>query len=139
MRFLLPILMLNTIAAFGQASPRDSCYAHLDTLTNQKVFKFVDKIPAVQGGMEALLKEISKKIKYPSIDKKYPVGSNVIVAFVVTIDGSITGKRIIRNIDGTDLGEQLLNIVDDVKWEPGTCNGKKVPTLQLIPLIIDLK
>jgi outer membrane biosynthesis protein TonB len=137
MRFILPILMFNGIVAFAQNSGKDSCSSLLDTLTNQKVFKFIDRMPAVQGGMQALIKEIQRKIRYPH-NGQYPVESRVIIAFVIEVDGSITGKRIIQNVAGTDLGNQLLDIVDDFKWEPGTCNGKKVPTLQLFPMIVDV-
>jgi TonB family protein len=136
MKLILPILLLNSIVLFGQN--KDSCSSQYDTLTKQKVFKFADRVPIVQGGMAALAKEISKKIRYPHVEK-YSIESRVIVAFVIEPDGSITGKRIIQNVTDTDLGNQLLEIVDDFKWEPATCNGKKVPTLQLFPMSVDFE
>ena len=124
------------MTAFGQQNNHDSCVTVMDTLTNQKVFKLVDKMPMVHGGMQELFKQVSSRIKHPHIDK-YPVDSKIIVAFIVREDGQIIGKRIIKNVNG--IGEQLLDIVNDFSWEPGSCNGKNVPTLQIIPLIIDLK
>jgi periplasmic protein TonB len=138
MRFVLIILLFNVVVAFGQGESNDSCRAQVDTLTHLEVFRIVEKMPTVEGGMQALYKEISKKIKYPHIDK-HPIESKVIIAFVVDANGKILGKRIIKNITGTDLGEQLLEIVDDLRWDPGRCNGQAVPTLQLIPMIIDFK
>jgi hypothetical protein len=135
MKLILPILLVNSIVVFGQNA--DSCSSQYDTLTKQKVFRFADRMPIVQGGMGALAKEISKKIRYPDVEN-YLIESRVVVAFVIEANGSLTGKRIIQNIAGTDIGNQLLDIVDDFKWQPGTCQGKKVPTLQLFPMIVDV-
>jgi hypothetical protein len=136
MKLILPILLFNSIVLFGQN--KDSCLSQFDTLTNREVFTFADRMPVVQGGIQALVKEISRKIRYPH-DEKYPIESKVVVAFVIEANGSLTGKRIIQNIAGTDIGNQVLDIVDDFKWQPGSCNGKKVPTLQLFPMIVDVE
>jgi hypothetical protein len=134
---MLAILMLYTSVAFAQSNAKASCSIEVDTLTNTEVFRMVDKMPEVEGGMLGLYKEISKKIKYSHLDE-YPMDTKVIVAFVIDKNGQVTGKRIIKNIKGTDLGEQLLDIVDDLKWQPGICNGKPVPTMQLVPMSVDL-
>jgi len=136
---MLPVFMLSTLIAFGQKETNNSCISRVDTLTNLEVFPTVDKFPTVDGGMEALYKEVSKRIKYPNTHKQDPIESKVLVAFIVNVDGQINGKRIIKNITGSDLAEQLLDIVDDVKWEPGFCNGKAVRTLLVLPMIIDIK
>ena len=125
------MLLFNAFAAFGQKGQIDSCYSFLDTLTNQQVFKLTDQTPKVEGGMEQLIKELSKRIKYPHIDK-YPIDTNVIVGFIITEDGQLAGKRIIKDFRG--YGKQLLDILDDFYWQPGICNGKKVATLQLFPM-----
>ena len=62
----------------------------------------------------------------------------MIVAFVIDKDGHMKGKRILKDIEGTDLGKQLLDIIDDMTWHPATCEGKVVPTIQMMPLIVDI-
>lgn len=62
----------------------------------------------------------------------------IYVAFVVKEDGQIIGKRVVRNIEGTDVAEQMLELLDNLKWQPGVCNGRNVATLFLLPVIIDL-
>ena len=95
-------------------------------------------MPSVDGGMQQLFQVMAKRIKYPKNDN-YPIESKVFVAFVVTELGDITGQRIVKNIEGTDLAEQLLEVVSEFKWLPGTCNGKQVPTILILPMIIDVK
>jgi hypothetical protein len=135
MRIILAILFFSALTAAGQPGKSDSCHFFLDTLTNQQVLKFLPGMPRVQGGMEEVSKEISKRIKYPHIDR-YPMDTKVIVAFIITEDGRVTGKRVIKDFSG--FGEQLLDILDDFKWDPGTCNGKSVSTLQVFPMIIEI-
>lgn len=137
-RFILTaVLAFNTLFAFGQTKADTvTCYTKLDTLTQQLIYTRVDTMPDVKGGSHVLYKEISKRIKYP-VDK-LSFDSKVIIAFLVMEDGRILGKRIINDIDGTDLASQLFNIVDDLEWRPGTCNGMYVPALYYLPLIVHL-
>lgn len=137
MRLILTLMVFKTIAAFGQTSnDKVSCSMKLDTLTKEQVYESVDKMPEVQGGLEALYKEISG-IKFPATARDQ--GSiKIYVAFVVMDDGQIIGKRVVRNIKGTDSAEQVLGILDHLKWQPAMCNGRKVATLFLLPVTIDL-
>lgn len=137
MKLILVIFLFNTCFAFGQKGNKTACYPQVDTLTKREVYKSVDEMPKVVGGMEELFLQISKKLKYPHIDK-HPIESKVIVAFIVDIDGQIIGKRTVKNIEGTRIANDVLDILDDVKWEPGTCNGKVVPVFHLLPIIIEL-
>jgi hypothetical protein len=136
MRFILTTLLtITTLTVFGQKVKTDSCYSILDTLTGQQVFKFQDRIPKVEGGMEQLMKELSKRIKYPHIDRSH-VDTKVVVAFIIDEDGQLTGKRVVKDFQG--YGLKLLEILNDFVWEPGFCEGHRVPTLQLFPVIFHL-
>ena len=70
---------------------------------------------------------------------KYPADTKVIVAFIIDKDGEVTGERIIRDIEGSNYASQLLTAVKNIRWAPGTCNGKNVATLQVLPMIIEFK
>ncbi len=140
MRLCLTILMLQVIVAFGQKSDLRVCREQIDTLTKQKIFSTVDSLPKVKGGTEELYKKISKQIRFPHFQSDSDASSiKIIVAFIVNIDGKITGKRTIKNNQGNIVADQLLNIIDDFKWTPGICNNKEVPTLYILPVIMCIK
>ena len=129
------LIMLRAIAGHGQDI---KCVPQIDTLTKLKISKATEKMPEVQGGMEGLYKEVNKRLILPSSLKD--VGEiKLVVAFIVKDDGSIIGKRVIKNVKGTDLAEQYLNTIASMKWKPGTCNGKKVSVLMVLPMYIELE
>jgi hypothetical protein len=133
------ILSLNSLMVFGQKDDLDSCISQLDTLTRIEVYTDVDQMPTVDGGMQAIYYEISKSIKLPNNFEKYSLEGKTYVAFIVTEEGNIIGQRVIKNVEGTDFAEQLLLIIDKFKWYPGICDEKPVPTILILPMIIDVK
>lgn len=138
MKIFITIVFLTFIITNGQASEIDSCISQIDSISKREVYKSVDKMPTVDGGMQTLFTVVSNRIKYPNY-KQPPVESKVLVAFVVTEHGAITGQRIIKNISGTDFAEQLLNVVNELKWQPGLCHGEPVPTIFILPMNVDFK
>jgi hypothetical protein len=137
MRFIFTILFLKVTVIFGQNSNVKPCQVQIDTLTRQSVYKVADKMASFPGGVEALYKRISKRIRLRNADNLGD-GIKVKVAFVVQQDGKVVGQRIIKNVKGTDLAEQFLDIIDDFQWQPGICNGKVISTIETLPMIIDL-
>jgi hypothetical protein len=138
-RLIVIIFLFQGVSAFGQTKSGDTiCSSGVDTLTGKEIYWVADKMPTVQGGLQTLSREISKRIKYQQVDK-YPIETKVIVAFIVTEGGQLIGKRVVKNIVGTNLGDQLLGILDDFKWEPGECKGKAVSTLFVFPMIVELR
>jgi len=137
---LLILLVLTswTCVVLGQEekSPSD-CLKTIDTLTNREIFKMVDVQPRVIGGMAELLSEVGKTLKTPK--GFHPTESKIIIAFIVDDTGEVTGLRTIRSIKGTTLDKQFIEVVKKSKWEPGTCQGVRVSTLQILPLIVDFR
>lgn len=138
MKYILILLLLNSIVAYCQGQIGDKCLSEIDTLINQEVYKVTDKQAKVDGGMNAVFKEVAKRIKYPEKLRRYSIDSKVFVAFIIEEDGSVIGQRVIKNIDGTDFGEQLLKIVGEFKWQPAICNGNPVKSILILPMIIHL-
>ncbi|GAA4841677.1 hypothetical protein [Algivirga pacifica] len=136
------ILLLSLISIFwtGPTLAQDSishCLSSVDTLTNRIVFKSVDIEPQVIGGMNKLFLKIWKTLKVP---KHFtPTESKIVIAFIVETTGNVTDLRTIKKIEGTNLDEQLKGIISTSKWNPGICKGEKVPTLRVLPLIVDYK
>jgi hypothetical protein len=65
--------------------------------------------------------------------------SKVVVAFIIDMDGTLTGKRVIRNVKGTNLAEQVLSLIEKIEWEAGSCEGIYVPVIYCLPVHIHLK
>ena len=115
----------------------NACQKVIDSLTNNEVYKTVDEMPRIEGGMQQLYKQMVKQVRIPA---DIPISdTKVIVAFIVEKNGQITGKRVIRNITGTDIGQELLNLVSQYKWKAGKCNKKPVAVLQTLPMYIRIK
>jgi hypothetical protein len=131
MRFIWLILLLGTVSAFGQNS-QERCRAEIDTLTKQSVYRAADEMANFPGGMEALMKQVAKRVFLREAGRTQDC-CKVFVAFVVQSDGTVVGQRVVKNTTGTDLAEQCLDIIDDVRWQPGVCNGKTVATIEIYP------
>ncbi len=138
MKLILFLLFFYSFVTFRQESKDESCVSKTDSLTQKEVFTLVDKMPEVNGGMQAVFKEVMKRLKYPN-NNTHPIETKIFVAFIVTESGGITGQRILKNIKGTDFAEQLLDVVSEHEWEPGECYGKPVATIMILPLHVDYR
>ncbi len=133
---LVSVLVYNL--TYSQVDSK-KCNSKIDSLTNIEVYTLVDKMPEVIGGEELLLKEIHDNIKY-NLDCDDYNGGKVVVGFIVNVDGSLIGKRIIREPSScAEFGKQILSILDNIKWKPGYCKGKNVPVFISLPTIISVK
>ena len=131
-KIICALFLLKTVVAFGQGEVK-TCRAMLDTLTGLSVHRSATEMAGYPGGIEAMLKQIQKKVYVAKVHGTSG-GFKVFVAFIVQSDGTVVGQRVIRNVPGTNLAEQFLDIIDDVCWEPGTCHGKVVATLEILPM-----
>jgi hypothetical protein len=137
--FLITSTLHNIQAQTTFAVSKD-CSSFFDSLTYRTVYKTATNYATVEGGEEKLFSEISKKIKYPLIQfETAPIQTKIIVAFVVDTNGTITGKRIIKNIEGSNLAQQVLALIEDFKWVPATCNNEAIPMFYQLPIQIELK
>lgn len=122
--------------SFAQ-SHKNTCEGRQDSILHKFVYTKVDEAAEPIGGLDTLGKLITKKFKYPPGDACY--WGRVIVTFVIESNGSIDGKRIIRDPSGDKqlFGKQILNIINMVKWKPAKCNGQPIPCFYTLPINID--
>lgn len=106
------------------------CKTEIDSLTKKIVYITVDKEAISDGGQTALLRQY-KNINLDSIPDD--LDTKFIIAFVVEADGQITGERIIKDKIG-NVGQRMIKIAKSFKWTPAECDGRKVPTLVILPL-----
>ncbi len=62
-----------------------------------------------------------------------------IVRFVVTQNGKITNKTIVKeSYKGMNIPQQMFDIIETTEWIPGKCNGTYISSIVQIPLRICL-
>ncbi len=90
------------------------------------IYTKVDKMPEFPGGQVALVKYLSKNIKYPSKYKKEKVNGRVFVSFVINKEGKVTQPKILRSLNEECDAEALRVISKMPDWIPGEKEGRKV-------------
>lgn len=90
------------------------------------VYTRVDKMPEFPGGQVALVKFLSKNIKYPEKFKKEKINGRVFVSFVIDKTGKVTQAKIVKSLNA-DCDAEALRVINKMPdWIPGEKNGEKV-------------
>ncbi len=133
-RFTLPV----TFHLNGDA-PKQATEVKQPEATDDKIFQVVEDQPEFPGGMEALMKHLSKEIKYPKEAQDKGTQGRVIVQFVVRKDGSITDTKIMKPVDPL-LDAEALRVVSEMpNWIPGKQRGEAVNVRFTLPVTFRLQ
>ena len=132
-RFTLPV----TFHLNGDA-PKQATEVKQPEATDDKIFQVVEEQPEFPGGMEALMKHLSKEIKYPKEAQDKGTQGRVIVQFVVRKDGSITDAKVMKSVDPL-LDAEALRVVSEMpNWIPGKQRGEAVNVRFTLPVTFRL-
>lgn len=104
----------------------ENSYAQTGNVDENGIYTKVDKMPEYPGGQVALVKFISKNIKYPNKYKKDKVNGRVFVSFVIDKTGKVIMAKIIKSLNEECDAEALRVISKMPDWIPGEKNGEKV-------------
>jgi protein TonB len=105
------------------------------TVSSDKVYSTngVDVKPEFPGGVTEFYRFIANNYKLPNVEK---LAGKIYVTFVIEIDGSITGMKVLRDI-GYGTGEEAMRVLSKCpKWIPGEQNGQKVRCSFSLPISI---
>jgi protein TonB len=105
------------------------CASSVSAQTNSdenSVYTKVDKMPEYPGGQVALVKFLSKNIKYPAKYKKDKVNGSVFVSFIIDKTGKVTKAKIVKSLNEECDKEALRVIAMMPNWIPGEKEGNKV-------------
>ena len=117
-----------------------ACYAILDSLTKEIVYKTPSFSPEPVSGMAALHKALRKKVLVETtVNIEGAPYELSIVAFVVCSDGKIIGERIVKRSLLPKMEEQILEVIKSLEWKPGICENQKVHTLIEFPMRIRIE
>lgn len=90
----------------------------------------IDKIPDFPGGMNEFYNFIRKEFNVPS---QTPL-DNVKVRFIVEIDGSLSGFKVLKSVNN-DFDKEAVRVLSICpKWISGEKNGQKVRTRVVLPI-----
>jgi len=101
---------------------------------SEQLIKIIDVMPEFPGGMEACMKFIEKNLKYPESCRQRNIQGQVMVQFIVGVDGSLSDIQVVKSVD-IQLDRTALKVVKMMpKWKPGEKNGKKTKVKFLMPV-----
>ena len=86
------------------------------------------------GGEEALIRFLGKNMEYPEEDQTKGRSGEVLVSFLVGIDGTVTDPRIERSASPTMNAECLRLMSIMPKWKPAKNQNRHVATRYFLPL-----
>lgn len=90
--------------------------------------------PEFNGGMNAMMKYLRKKIKYNRDAEENRIQGKVYVSFVIKKDGSISDVKILKGL-GHGLDENAMVAVKNMPaWSPGKHNGRAVSVRFTLPV-----
>ena len=123
----------------------------------QDIHKVADEMPLFEGcniastdynekrdcSDHALLTYLYENLKYPNEAIEAGVEGRVYLQFVITDEGTIGKRRLVRDI-GAGCGDAALAVldkmvVDDIRWTPGIKDGKRVNLLYTLPVTYKLE
>lgn len=103
----------------------------------QDAYVKVDKMPEFPGGQVALVKYLSKNIKYPANSKKNKIKGKVVVSFIIDKIGKVTQAKIVKSLN-EECDKEALRVISEMPdWIPGEKDGKKVDVLFSLPINFD--
>ncbi len=99
-----------------------------------EVFRVVDEMPTIVGGIQAIVDEI----KYPEEAKADGIEGRVLVQFIVDETGNVVSPTVIKGVD-PNLDAEALRVVGDTKFVPGKHNGVARKVRLTLPVTFKLQ
>lgn len=120
-----------------EVSPEEFEIAKQNEEQEDKVHIKVDVKPEYEGGIQAFYEYVKKNLKMPKVEND--VKGNVIVAFVVEKDGSLSSFKILRDPIGME--KEVIEMLEACpKWKPaGMQDGKPVRVEYTLPIAVSIK
>lgn len=100
----------------------------------QRVHDIAEVMPRYDGGTEAMMKFIRKKIRVPASFRYLTEGGTVYIRFVVRPDGKVSDVEVIRGLS-RDCDKEAMRVISMMPgWIAGMQNGTSVPVRMVLPI-----
>lgn len=100
----------------------------------EEIFKAAEQQPEFPGGQGELMKYLSSNLRYPPAAAEQGIQGRVVVQFVVTKNGTISGVKVLQPLHPSCDKEAERLIKSMPKWIPGKQNGIPVSVYYTIPI-----
>lgn len=124
----------------GQMKRKD--YYSADKLDSGKCFTYdgndtayypYETFPSFPGGDDALLRFLSQSVKFPIEAKKKNIQGEVLITYVIDIDGQIVDIKVKQSVHPV-LDNEAIRVVKSMpRWVAGTQDGEAVRVLYHLP------
>ena len=106
----------------------------------EEIYTSAYRMPSFPGGDAALMKYISKNIRYPQMAKENGIQGKVIVKMVIMKNGKIGEVRVARSVD-RDLDREAVRVCKSLPtFSPGcNANGDPVNVWYTLPVTFKLQ
>ena len=90
--------------------------------------------PAYEGGYEAMMQFLQRKLHYPSKARSKQIEGLVYVSFIISPSGAVTKVEVLKGI-GHGCDEEAARVIAMMnKWKPGLMNKMAVPVKMVLPI-----
>ena len=118
--------------------PEEEGKPELPVKEDKEIYTYVGQMPEFPGGDAALIRFLSKHIRYPQVAQKMGVEGKVFLQFVVARDGSITDVQVVKGIS-KECDEEAVRVVKAMPlWKPGKQNGMPVAVRFTFPVFFKM-
>ena len=110
-----------------------------EPVVEDRVKDFAEVMPQYEGGLEAMMKFIQKKIRYPRAPRVMGIEGTVFIRFVINSDGSVSGVEVIKGVH-PDYDKEAMRVISMMpSWRSGSQNGQPVAVRMVLPIKFNLK
>lgn len=100
--------------------------------------KVVEQLPEFPGGAVALMKWLTKNLRYPPYARQQKLQGRVVTQFIVNVDGSLSDLKVVQPVDPS-LDREALRVLRMMPaWKPGQQDNKPCRTMVCIPIVFKL-
>lgn len=111
-------------------------HSQIDSCQLEEIFVNPERMPIWKNGTnEEFVKDVYSKLKYPN---EFCGGGMMILQFTISKEGKVKNPKIRRSIYHK-FDEQLLEIIKDYEFIPGTMHGIPVEVQMNLPIRIRLE
>jgi protein TonB len=101
---------------------------------NGKILDRAEIMPEFPGGPAALMRYLQRNLRMPDTESTQETRVRVIVKFVVSPDGKVTGINVVQS-GGDPFDHEVQRVISRMPaWKPGIQNGRKVAVYYMLPV-----
>lgn len=100
--------------------------------------KVVEQLPEFPGGAIALMKWLTKNLRYPQSARQRKIQGRVVTQFIVNADGSLSDLKVVESAEPS-LDREALRVLRSMpSWKAGQIDQKPCRTMVCIPIVFKL-